>query len=99
VYPVTLLLQAVALTLLLALFGGMWRAVIGPTAADRLVAVQVLGTLGIGILLLLARLLDQPAARDAALLMALLSLVVTLTFLRRLPPGPPPKMPPGADDA
>lgn len=84
-----LLLSSVALVLLLALLGGMWRVAIGPTAADRLAAVQVLGTLGIGILLLLSILFDQPAARDAALLMAILSLVVTMAFLRRLAPEVP----------
>jgi multicomponent Na+:H+ antiporter subunit F len=88
------LLAVLALILLLALLGGMWRVAIGPTAADRVAAVQVLGTLGIGILLLLSVLLDAPAARDAALLMAILSLVVTMAFLRRLAP----KTAPGGGD-
>ena len=83
------ILAAVALILLITLLGGMWRVVVGPTAADRLVAVQVLGTLGIGILLLIARLSGEPAVRDAALLIALLSLVATMTFVRRLAPRTP----------
>lgn len=90
-----LLLSLVALLLLLALLGGMWRVAIGPSAADRLAAVQVLGTLGIGILMLLSILLDEPAARDTALLIAILSLVVTMAFLRRLAP----RIPGEGDDA
>lgn len=85
----SLLLSVVALLLLLALLAGMWRVVVGPTAADRLVAAQVLGTLGLGILLLYAQLVDDPSARDAAVLMAILSLVATMAFVRRLAPTVP----------
>ena len=89
------LLALIAVLLLLALVGGLWRVVVGPTAADRLVAAQLLGTLGIGILLLSAQLTGEPAGRDAALLMAVLSLVATMTFVRRLAP----KAPAGGGDA
>lgn len=83
------LLTTLLLLLLLVLLGAMWRAVLGPSATDRLVAIQVVGTLGIGVLLLLARVTGEPAARDAALLMAVLSLVITMTFVRRWPATAP----------
>jgi multicomponent Na+:H+ antiporter subunit F len=83
---VNVLFIALAFILLLALLGGIWRVVAGPTAADRLLAVHVLGTLGIGILLLLARIVREPAIADAGLLMAILSLVATMAFARRLAP-------------
>lgn len=82
----TALLEVLILLLLVTLIAGMWRVVTGPTAADRIAAAQVLGTLGIGILLLTARLTGEPGVRDAALLMALLSLVATMAFVRRLAP-------------
>lgn len=85
----TTLITVLTLLLLLTLVAGTWRVVIGPTAADRLAAAQVLGTLGIGVLLLIARLAGAPSVRDAALLIALLSLVATMTFVRRLAPRRP----------
>ena len=41
--------------LLLTLGAGIWRAIRGPTAADRMLAVQVFGTTAVAVLLLLAQ--------------------------------------------
>ncbi|MFN3580605.1 MAG: monovalent cation/H+ antiporter complex subunit F [Pseudomonas sp.] len=65
-----------AAILLLSVGAGLWRVWHGPTRADRLMAVQLFGTSGAAILMLLAHVQNQPALLDAALLLALLAAVV-----------------------
>lgn len=72
-----------ALVLLLNIGAGMVRVVRGPTAADRMQAALLFGTVGVAMLLLLAEAMDAPALRDVALAFALLASVVTVAFLRR----------------
>ena len=48
------LLIAALVVLLLTLGAGMVRALRGPSLADRMLAVQLLGTGGVGLLLLLS---------------------------------------------
>jgi len=72
-----------ALFLLLTLSAGMVRVLRGPTSADRMMAAQLFGTTGVAILLLLAQGLGMPALRDVALVLALLSGVAAVAFVRR----------------
>lgn len=60
---------------------GMLRVVRGPTRADRLLVVQLLGTTSIAILLLLSRALRFPDLRDVALVFALFAAVVAMAFI------------------
>jgi multicomponent Na+:H+ antiporter subunit F len=76
-------LMGVALLLLATMTAGLTRIVIGPTPPDRMMAAQLLGTSGIGILLLLAVALDLPALMDVALIFALLAAVSVAAFTRR----------------
>ncbi len=69
------------LVLLLAL--GLWRVYLGPGEADRMLAVQLLGSTTVGILVLLATLLNLPALLVVALLFALLAVLVAVAFVRR----------------
>ena len=46
---------ALALFLLLNLGAGMWRVVSGPTAADRIMAIEILGVLIVGLTALFSR--------------------------------------------
>ena len=69
-----------ALGLVLSLFLGLLRVLLGPGAGDRMLATQLIGTAGVGILLLLSALLDQPALIDVALLLALLAAVAAVAF-------------------
>lgn len=73
----------VALVLLVTMALGLVRVVIGPTAADRMMAAQLLATTGIGILLLLAPALGVPALVDVGLIFALLAAVAVIAFTRR----------------
>lgn len=65
---------------------GLVRALRGPTPADRLLAVQLLGTAGIGVLLLLAKALALPALADVALVFSLLAAVAVAALTRRATP-------------
>jgi multicomponent Na+:H+ antiporter subunit F len=76
---------AVALFLLLTVVAGLVRILLGPTPADRMLAAQLIGTSGIAVLLLLAEAKDQPAARDVALILALLAALATVAFVRGAP--------------
>lgn len=53
------------------------------SATDRMLATQLIGTSGVGLLLLLAPLLSLPALIDVALMLALLAAVALVAFTRR----------------
>jgi len=76
----TELLLFSATGLMLSLFLGLLRVLLGPSAGDRMLATQLIGTAGVGILLPLSLLLDQPALIDVALLLALLAAVAAAAF-------------------
>ena len=73
--------------LLMTLGAGIWRALRGPTAADRMLVVQLFGTTAVAILLLLAEAVANRALRDVALVFALLAAVTVVAFIRRAWPG------------
>jgi len=74
------LLSFSALALMLSLFLGLLRVVRGPGAGDRMLAMQLIGTTGVGLLMLLSLLLDQTALIDVALILALLAAVAAAAF-------------------
>ena len=79
----TEVLSITALGLALSLLLGLLRVLRGPGDGDRMLAMQLLGTAGVGILLLLGPLLDQPALVDVALVLALLAAIGTAAFTGR----------------
>ncbi|MGF1470652.1 MAG: monovalent cation/H+ antiporter complex subunit F [Rubrobacteraceae bacterium] len=72
-----------AVFLLLNLLAGLARVLRGPTLQDRMLAVQLFGTVGVGVLLVLAESLNSTALRDVALVFALLGGVAAVAFVRR----------------
>ncbi len=76
-----------ALALMLSLLLGLIRVLRGPSAADRLMAAQLLGTTGVGLLLLLAPVLGIAALIDVALVLALLAVVAVAALTGREVPG------------
>lgn len=76
-------LMGVAVVLLGTLAGGLVRAILGPTRGDRMIAIQLFGTAGVAVLLVLAEALGNPALRDVALVFALLASVVVVAFVER----------------
>jgi len=80
------LLDASLLALLTTLLGSLWRVFRGPQPEDRMLAGQLFGTTGVGILLVLATRSEVPALRDVALVLALLAIVTVSAFVGRVPP-------------
>lgn len=76
-------LLGVATFLVLNVAAGLIRVARGPTPADRMIAAQLFGTTGVGILLLLAEALGQPELRLVALVFALLAVVLSVAFVKR----------------
>ena len=72
-----------AVFLLATLAAGLVRVARGPTNADRMLAAQLFGTTGVGVLLLLAEAGGEAALRDAALVLALLAALAAVAFVRR----------------
>lgn len=56
------------------------RVIIGPTAADRVVALDILTGVGIGFTVVIAMLTGQALFIDVALLLALLAFIGTVAF-------------------
>lgn len=77
-------LTIAVLVLLVSLLLGLIRVWRGPGAADRMLAAQLFGTTGVGIVLLLAVITNNPALFDIALVLSLLAAVALLAFVRRL---------------
>ena len=75
-------LNVIAVLLMLNLAGGLYRVYRGPTAADRMLALQLFGTTTVALLLLLAEGLALPALRDVALIFTLLSAPAIVAFVR-----------------
>lgn len=79
----TTLLLISALILLLSMGLGLLRVYIGPSLEDRMLSVQLVGTTGVGLLLLFGFLLEMPASFDVALVLALLAAVSVVALTRR----------------
>ncbi len=75
-----------AVFLFLNILAGLLRVVIGPTRADRMLAVQLFSTTGSAICLLLAEALQMEGVRDTALVFVILSIMAVIAFVRRLSP-------------
>jgi multicomponent Na+:H+ antiporter subunit F len=78
-----LLLKLINISLFCTLFV-LIRVIFGPSPADRIVAVDILGILIIGMVALLGLYYDQNFFMDIALIWALLSFIAALTFAKIL---------------
>lgn len=75
------LLLSGVIFLLLTFVLGFIRVLRGPTPADCLLGAQLLGSVGVAILLLLSQCLEQDALLDVALLFAFLAAVSSVAFV------------------
>lgn len=73
---------AVAAFLLLTLALGLVRVVRGPGPANRIMAVQLFGTTGLALVLVLGAAFEVPAAADIAIVFALLAALAGAAFAR-----------------
>ena len=78
---VEFLLSAAAFVLLMVALG-LLRVARGPGYADRMMAAQLLGTGGIGALLLVGAAVGEPAVVDVALTLALLAAFASIAFVK-----------------
>lgn len=83
IYEGVLLIKLINVVLFLSLFI-LYRVMRGPTAADRIVAVDILGVLIIGLLALIGLFNDQSFFMDIGLIWALLSFIASLAFSKIL---------------
>ncbi|RMF90017.1 MAG: cation:proton antiporter [Methanobacteriota archaeon] len=65
----------------------LYRAVIGPSAPDRVVAVNVIGTITLVILVLFAFIYGRTLYIDVAIVYAMINFLSTLTISRYLEKG------------
>lgn len=66
--------------LISATFLGFIRLVIGPTLADRVVALDLIAILSVGMITLYAVYQDQPLFIDVAVVLALIAFLGTIAF-------------------
>jgi len=78
-------LAFLAVLLLGSLAAALWRVWRGPTDADRMMAAQLVGTAGVGLLLILWA-LGEGAALDVALVLALLAALAAVGFVKAASP-------------
>lgn len=79
---------SVALGMLaLALALTMWRLLRGPSLPDRVVALDLMTTLGLGMLAAIAIAAEQPVLLDAAVVLSLVTFLGTVAFARYLEKG------------
>ncbi|HHY92069.1 MAG TPA: cation:proton antiporter [Firmicutes bacterium] len=71
-----------AILLVLLILGCLIRAYLGPTAADRVVAVNVIGTKAVILLCLVSAVFQESFFLDVALVYALISFLATVCLAR-----------------
>ena len=69
-----------------SLLGG-WRVLRGPTLADRVVGLELLTTIGIGLAACASVIADQSALLDVSLVLALVVFLGALAYARSLRSG------------
>ena len=70
-----------ALTLLMVTVGfSFWRLRLGPSLPDRVVALDLLTTVGIAVTAVYAMIMDQPLIMDVATVLVLISFLGTIAF-------------------
>lgn len=83
VFSGVFLIKMINVSLFCALFV-LFRVMFGPSPADRIVAVEILGILIIGMLALIGLHYDEDFFMDVALIWALLSFIASLAFAKVL---------------
>jgi multicomponent Na+:H+ antiporter subunit F len=84
---VTTLLWAAGIALLAMAFACLWRADVGPTIQDRILAVNVVGVKTLVVLAVLAVIRGHAFLLDVALVYGLLNFVITIAATRLIETG------------
>ena len=72
--------QFALITLASAVLVAVFRLVKGPTLPDRVVAMDLIGILAVGLIVVLAASTQVPAVLDAAIVIALIAFVATVAY-------------------
>ncbi len=72
------LLHAVSLGILVLLFACLWRAALGPTVADRVVAINVISTKTMVLIAITSSLFSEEFFLDVAMVYAIIGFVATV---------------------
>ena len=80
-------IQLILLALVILLIPASWRVVAGPTLPDRLAAVDLITTLLIGIIVMLALVEGTQVFVDMAIALAAFAFVGTITIARYISEG------------
>ena len=70
--------------LMLALFLAIFRLIRGPSLPDRVVALDLIGVISLGIVLVLTVRTEEPVYLDVAIVMGVVSFMGTVAFARYL---------------
>jgi multicomponent Na+:H+ antiporter subunit F len=81
--------QGALVTLGIALLIAVVRLVKGPTLPDRVVAMDLIGVLVVGLIVVLAATTRVPATLDAAIVIALIGFVGTVAYATYVERGHP----------
>ncbi len=76
-----------AVLVMLMIFLSLIRALIGPTAPDRITAINIIGTKTLLIITLIARVYGQEYFLDIAMIYALMSFITTIGVAKYLEKG------------
>lgn len=82
-----IMLLATAVIMAATTFPCLYRAVAGPSAADRVIAISVIGTKTVVIIALISLALHQQIFLDIALLYAMVNFVATIGVAKYLERG------------
>ena len=81
------LFWATAIALLVMAFACLWRADVGPTIQDRILAVNVVGVKTLVVLVLLAAIGGHAFLIDVAIVYGLLNFIITIAATRLIETG------------
>ena len=76
-----------AVLVMLMIFLSLIRALVGPTAPDRVAAINIIGTKTLVIITLIARIYGQEYFLDIAMVYALMSFITTIGIAKYLEKG------------
>jgi multicomponent Na+:H+ antiporter subunit F len=76
-----------SIILTLLSFASLYRAIVGPTVADRVVAINMVSTKVSIIIILVALFLDEKNYVDVALIYAMVSFITTVSVAKYLERG------------
>ncbi len=76
-----------AIVLVVLTFVGLWRAIVGPTPEDRIVAINMIATKVTVIIVLIALITRQSTYVGVALIYALLGFIATIGLAKLLMKG------------